>query len=78
MRNSLNVIADIKVRVKFNSGMNEKLINMNTTFEELGGEIVSRIMFFHCFFGFQSTTAFFFNIKNVPIKAWNSDPNNNI
>ena len=51
--------ADIKVWVKFNSGMNEKLINMNTTFDELGGEKVSWIMFFHCFSGFDSTTEFF-------------------
>ena len=37
--------SEIKMWVKFNSGVNEKLIDMNTTFKELGGEIASGIMF---------------------------------
>ena len=48
--------AYIKVWVKFNSGMNEKLINMNTTFTELGGKIALGIMFYHCFSGCDSMT----------------------
>ena len=39
MRKLFECNADIKVWVKLNSGMNERLINMNTTFDELDGEI---------------------------------------
>ena len=50
--------ADIKVWVKFNSGMNGKLINMNTTLDELGGEITSGIIYFRCFSGYDYESIF--------------------
>ena len=70
MEKLLEFNSDIRVWVKFNSGANEKLIDMNTTFKELGGEIASGIMFFHCLSGCDSTTAFFKKSKNVLFKAW--------
>ena len=54
--------------------MNEKLIDINTTFKELGGEISSGIMFFHCLSGCDPTTAFFMKSKNVLFKAWKCYP----
>ena len=74
MEKLLECNSDIKVWVKFNSGVNEKLIDMNTTLKELGGEIASEIMFFHCLSGCYSTTAFFKKSKNVLFKSWKFYP----
>ena len=74
MEKLLECNSDIKMWVKFNSGVNEKLIDMNTTFKELGGEIAYGIMFFHCFSGCDATTAFFKKSKNVLFKSWKCYP----
>ena len=74
MEKLLECNSDIKMWVKFNSGVNEKLIDMNTTFKELGGEMASGIMFFHCLSGCDSTTAFFTKSKKVLLKSWKCYP----
>ena len=70
MEKLLECNSEIKMWVMFNSGVNEKLVDINTTFKELGGEIASGIMFFHCLYGCDSTTAFFKKSKNVLFKSW--------
>ena len=74
MEKLLECNSDIKMWVKFNSGVNEKLIDMNTTFKELGGEMAPGIMFFHCLSGCDSTTAFFTKSKKVLLKSWKCYP----
>ena len=74
MERLLNLENKTEIFVLFNTGINERLINLNDTHQKLGTEIASGIKFFHCFSGYDSTTAFYKKSKNFLFKAWMSYP----
>ena len=74
MEKLLNLDSKIELFVLFNTGINERLINLNDTYNKLGTEVSAGVMFFHCFSGCDSTTAFLKKSKNILFKTWMTYP----
>ena len=49
---------EINLSVKFNTGLYERMLNLNAVYDNLGEIIASGIMFFNSFSGCDSKTAF--------------------